>query len=199
MDRLPQVKAASPSVFSWKNRRGDTYYLHEGRTKTGKPRYFFAKAVSDGALGAMPDGFEVSESLNGVVSVRRTTAAASPVADEDVKIVEREVARHSHLARYAVRVLRAAIVVFEPDAHSFRAARGGRMAGDFASLLQEMTKNTSYSPVVKFEWGADGYTAFRMTYRGKGGWSWPLKHGKLADLTRSIVPAIGTDDFFELL
>ena len=24
------------------NRRGDTYYLHEGRTRTGRPKFFFS-------------------------------------------------------------------------------------------------------------------------------------------------------------
>jgi hypothetical protein len=45
------------------NRLGVTYYLHEGKTKTGKPRYFTARKIGDGALAAMPAGYEFSESL----------------------------------------------------------------------------------------------------------------------------------------
>lgn len=52
------------------NRRGDTYYLHTGTTKKRKPRYFVAKTVGAGALEALPEGFELTESINGVGSVR---------------------------------------------------------------------------------------------------------------------------------
>jgi len=41
---------ATPAALPHTNRRGDTYYLHQGLTKTGKPRYFAARAVGDGAL-----------------------------------------------------------------------------------------------------------------------------------------------------
>jgi hypothetical protein len=37
-----------------------------------------------------------------------------------------------------------------------------------------------------------------MTYRGKGGWSWPVMDGKLADVVKKVVSKIGTDDFYEL-
>ena len=50
-----------------------------------------------------------------------------------------------------------------------------------------------------FEPEAGDYVMRRMTYRGEGGWSWPLAHGKLEDVTRRVVPKIGTDGFFELL
>jgi hypothetical protein len=115
MARLRLAKpAATPPVVTQTNRLGDAYYLHEGKTKTGKPRYFFAKSVGDGALAEMPPGFEVSESINGVVSVRRRTAGAVVVPQSDVKLVEAEVDRHAHLRGYVVRVAGSAIVVFEP-------------------------------------------------------------------------------------
>jgi len=33
------------------NRKRDTYFLHEGKTKTGKPKYFFSKE-SEGIIGS---------------------------------------------------------------------------------------------------------------------------------------------------
>lgn len=41
MARSRLVKAATPSGLSYQNRNGDVYYLHEGKTKTGNPRFFF--------------------------------------------------------------------------------------------------------------------------------------------------------------
>lgn len=55
-------------------------------------------------------------------------------------------------------------------------------------------------PVMKFvPCGAGAYEVFRMTYRGRGGWSWPLAHRSLGALVRRFVRLVGTDEFFELL
>ena len=67
------------AALSYTNRRGDTYYLHAGKTKTGKPRYFVAKKVCEGALASMPDGWEFTESINATVSVRRVKPGAPAV------------------------------------------------------------------------------------------------------------------------
>jgi hypothetical protein len=182
---------------------GDTYYLHEGKTKTGRPRYFFAKSVYDGPLAAMPPGFEVSESINGVVSVRRSTevAVAVVVPESDVKHVEAAVARHAHLRGYMVRVVGSAIVVFEPHPKpaelrelAERLGRGYRAE----SFIEDWMKSAKYAPVLKFERASTGYVVHRMMYRGEGGWSWPVMNGTLADLAKRVVSSIGTDEFFEL-
>ena len=62
-------------AFSFKNSKGVTYYLH-GKTrdlKSGKKQtlYYFAKEVKDGALNAVPAGYVVSESKNGLPVLKR--------------------------------------------------------------------------------------------------------------------------------
>lgn len=50
----------SYSVKSKKN--GTEYFLHGRNAANGKTKlYFFAKEVKDGAMPALPEGFEVSE------------------------------------------------------------------------------------------------------------------------------------------
>lgn len=202
MAQSRRATRASRSVFTYKNRMGDTYYLHEGTTKTGKPRYFFAKATRAGALATMPKGLEVCESINGVVSVRRKIAGASPVPDGDVKVVELAVGRHPHLRGYMVRALGNAVVVFEPyprpdDLQDIAQRLGG--ADRAPAFIEDRLKKAQFAPVMKFERDAKGYSVFRMTYRGKGGWSWPLATGKLPELAKKFVRHINTDEFFELM
>ena len=49
------------------NRKGVTFYLGRGVTKTGKPRYFFAREPDKGEpVEAIPEGYEIVESVNGV-------------------------------------------------------------------------------------------------------------------------------------
>jgi hypothetical protein len=86
--------------FRYTNRKGQTYYLHVGKTKTGKRRYFVAKTVGDGVLDAVLAGFEIVESINGVVSVRRIDPDARRVPELDLACVRAELGRHRHLQRH---------------------------------------------------------------------------------------------------
>lgn len=62
-------------AFSFKNSKGQTYYLHaSARTlKSGKQQllYFFAKTVKTGALNAVPQGYEVAESKTGLPVLKK--------------------------------------------------------------------------------------------------------------------------------
>ncbi len=62
-------------AFSFKNSKGKTYFLHRKDTtlKNGRTQtiYFFAKEVKDGALDAVPGGYEVSESRNGLPVLKK--------------------------------------------------------------------------------------------------------------------------------
>ena len=62
-------------AFSFKNSRGQTYYLHATtRTlKSGKQQrlFYFAKTASAGALDAVPDGYVVSESKTGLPVLKK--------------------------------------------------------------------------------------------------------------------------------
>ena len=70
-----------PRALSYVSRQGTTWYLQKGATKTGKPKYFVAKAEAAGSMSQMPEGFEFSESVNGVVSVRRIVTSGLVAAD----------------------------------------------------------------------------------------------------------------------
>jgi hypothetical protein len=41
------------------NRKRDTYYLHVGKTKTDKPKYWFAKSTEGELVESIPEGYEV--------------------------------------------------------------------------------------------------------------------------------------------
>ncbi len=64
-------------AFTYTNSRGRTYILH-GRTrklKSGKEQtlYFFAKTEKEGMLDAVPQGYEVMESKNGLPLLKRSS------------------------------------------------------------------------------------------------------------------------------
>ena len=62
-------------AYEYTNSKGVKYFLH-GRTSTtstGKERtiYFFAKEVKDGSLDAVPAGYQVSETANGLPVLKK--------------------------------------------------------------------------------------------------------------------------------
>ena len=203
--------------------RGVTYYLHEGRTKTGKPRYLVKKTIQgvgdgeeDGKAGKgvavplkeMPEGYEFSESINGVVSVRRVDSAATRanarIPEADVKAVRAEVARHAHLRRCKVTVDKGSIVIHEAQGgvppELLRELMGMGSGMGMGGALAGLGSGARYEPVMRFESDDTGtYAVFRMTYRGDGGWSYPLAAGPLNTLLRRYVRHIGTDGFYELM
>ena len=63
-------------AYSFTNSKGSTYYLHSTtRTlKSGKQQtlYFFSKEIKDqGALDAVPAGYQVVESKNGLPVLKK--------------------------------------------------------------------------------------------------------------------------------
>ncbi len=65
-------------AFQYTNKKGSTYILHSRATKlkNGKEQtiYFFGKEAKDGALDAVPAGYEVSESKNGLPVLKKAQA-----------------------------------------------------------------------------------------------------------------------------
>ena len=62
-------------AYSFTNSKNRTYFLHKRDTtlKNGRTQtiYFFAKEIKDGALDAVPAGYMVSESKNGLPVLKK--------------------------------------------------------------------------------------------------------------------------------
>lgn len=199
---MTTTRAAHP--VSYTNRKGQIYYLHAGQTKTGKRRYFVAKTIGAGALAELPAGFEIVESINAVVSVRRIDPHARKVPETDLARVRAELAKHPRLRRYRADVVKGDIIVFEPigglsDELAHRLVASFQMtAAQLEQHRSELDEDTYYSPVLRFAPSEGQYAVFRMTYRGDGGWSWALAHGSLGSLAPKYLKTLGPPAFFEL-
>jgi len=106
------------------NRKDVTFYLCRGVTKTGKPRYFFAREPDKGEpVEAIPEGYEVVESVNGVVSLAKARPAL--IRPEERALVQAAVALHPKWRNYRVDVKDERIVVNEREGADPR-PRGAR-------------------------------------------------------------------------
>ena len=62
-------------AFAYKNSKGRTYYLHSRETtlKNGGTQtiYYFGKEAKEGAIDAVPAGYVVTESRNGLPVLKK--------------------------------------------------------------------------------------------------------------------------------
>ena len=59
-------------AMEYVNRRGERYYLLQGKTKTGKPKYYVSRKAGGVPVEHMPEGYEFYEEPDrGIVAVRK--------------------------------------------------------------------------------------------------------------------------------
>ena len=90
------------------NRKGMTYTLYRGQTRTGKPRYYL---VDQARVTELPPGFTISESVNGVVSLVKDRPTL--IQPEEVAAIEAAMQQHPEARRYRVSVKHDKIEIYE--------------------------------------------------------------------------------------
>ncbi len=195
-------------LVNYTNRKGLTYTLYRGQTKTGKPRYYFGRPVQGQGetVTELPPGFTISESVNGVVSLVKDRP--SPIQPEEVAAIETAVQQHPEARQYRVAVKHDRIEIYEQvgpdydtllrDLHTL-----GLSILGIAERLQAVTeRNTLYTPVLRFillDPMQRQFSAQRMCYRGSvDGWLKLGQTGSMTKLARAFIPTLGTDQFYEL-
>ena len=190
-----------------KNCLGDTYYLHEGKTKTGKPKYYVSKKSEGNLAEAIPDGYEIYERPGGLVSFRKIQN--SPILPHELKYVqdkitplvdqeeEKEIARLSSKRGTNFASLMAAVKLIEQKRYRtrFEAEIRGK------EIIIYETKHGG-RPIMKFELIDEDtreYLAYRWCFKGSiDDWIHIGYSGQLRDLVDKYCPALGTDRFYEL-
>ena len=187
------------------NRKGTVYYLHQGITKTGKPRYYFAREPSERGIERIPDGYEITESVNGVVSLRRVTPQL--ISDLEVQAVKLAVQSHSHLRRYRVDVKKDAITIYEPVGgmidEVMKKIWGGTIPDSTLERIRlENERYAQYTPVMRFllmDAEKREFTVERMCYRGgMEGWLSLHRWGNIRSLGKQYIHHLGKESFFDL-
>ncbi len=129
---------------NYTNRKGLTYTLYRGQTKTGKPRYYFGRAGQGQGepVTELPPGFTISESVNGVVSLVKDRP--SLIQPEEVAAIEAAVQQHPEARQYRVAVKHDQIEIYEQVGPDYDALLGelptfGLSRTDLAERLRQST------------------------------------------------------------
>jgi len=193
---------------SYTNRKGLTYTLYRGQTKTGKPRYYFGRADQGQGepVSELPPGFTISEDVNGVVSLVKDRPLL--IQPEEVAAIEAAVQQHPEARRYRVAIKHDRIEIYEQVGPDYDALLSelhmvGLSSPGLAERLQaEEERHAHYTPVLRFilldptrrQFGAE-----RMCYLGSiADWLELGQRGPVVKLARALIPTLGTDQFYEL-
>jgi hypothetical protein len=190
---------------TYTNRKGITYTLCQRATKTGKLRYTFVRDTKGKrTVEKVPTGWEISESVNGIVSLVRDRPAQ--ILPGEVAAVEAAVERHPKSRNYRVAVKRNRVEVYgqmkpAPDELIAELRKVGLLIPGQADRLREkLERRARFTPVLRFILTDTERRTFRAERRCLGSiddWIDVGPMGPVDRLARQMVPTLGTDAVFE--
>lgn len=186
------------------NAKGKTYFLHQGTTKTGKPKYYFSMENNGALAESMPEGFEIYENPNAQVFLRRIPPKI--ITDEERQIVADGMRKYAEVQDYKIDVKGNAIVVYTADQDI------ETLAGLFKDMSPDPTTNPQlmtllrneihYSPMLQFlleDAQRRLFTAQRYCFVGSIDDWIDIGHGSLPTLVKRYVKHLGKESYFDLL
>jgi hypothetical protein len=194
--------------LQYQNRRGDTYYLQEGKTPKGKPKYYMGQKLSGTALDALPEGYEIHESPeHGQVVVRKSKPSAI-TADERETVVQ-AIRRSSGLKHFLVEIEGDSLVVWTPSMDTSAADDMIRhLAGDVSlpraqGLQSYLLERSHYMKMLRFVLVDPERRVFavqRWCFRGSiDDWIRVGGRGPLSEQVESYARHLGRESFYELM
>ena len=184
------------------NRSGDTYYLHEGKTKKGNPKYYLSKKKDGVILNSIPRGYEIYENPNAQVFLRRIPPKI--ITDNEISIVENGVKKYLGLKEFKIDVRKNNIYIFLPDQdmdHLKDAFSGAGLCFD-PKMEESFRKYMRYSSMMRFvltDKKTREFNVERYCFLGSiDDWIVIDTSCDLAKLVKKYTLHLGKDSFFEL-
>jgi hypothetical protein len=178
------------------NRKRDTYHLHAGKTRTGKPRYWFSRSVEGDLVETIPEGYEVYENPGAQDFLRKIVPQL--ISPAEIAVVEDGLRRYAPGQNCLVDVHGEHIVVY----HAERV----RLDLDDVGFRELPPSYRDYMKVMRFTLADEKDRTFRVQrwcFRGSiDDWIdlWMSgSEGKLPDLVRRFCRHIGQESFYELM
>ena len=185
------------------NAKGKTYSLHQGTTKTGKPKYYFYMESAGPLAEAIPEGFEIYENPNAQVFLRRVPPKL--ITDEERQVVEDGMRKYAEVQDYKIDVKGNAIVVYTADqdietlADVFKDMYPGPAAN--TQLRTLLRQGIRYSPMLQFildDERCRTFLAQRYCFRGSIDDWIDIGYGPLTTLVKQYVKHLGKESYFDL-
>jgi hypothetical protein len=194
--------------FVYTTRKGKELTLYCGKMKSGKQRFYFAASSTKGEpCEEIPQGFEVRESPNGIVTLARIRP--SLFSEEEREAVRVQLSMHPHAADYELYSTPDRMVIYErltlgyENLHALFEMLGLEDTEDARQKFDvEAGVTARYEEVLRFIMVDPKERLIhveRMCYLG-GVDDWYLVEGgsDIRELAQKTIPLLGTDEFYDL-
>ncbi|BAY66777.1 hypothetical protein NIES22_69210 (plasmid) [Calothrix brevissima NIES-22] len=184
------------------NIKEQIYYLHQGMTKTGKPKYFFSMKNEGHVVEAMPKGYEIYENPNAQVFLRKVQPKI--ISDEERSTVEEGIKKFSNLESYQIDIKKETITVYtaDQDVNLLSELLNFSLIDKLREAQTRLKKSISYSPMLRFILIDEQKRRFitqRYCFLGRiDDWIDIGNQGTLQELVKNYVKHLGQESFFEL-
>jgi hypothetical protein len=171
------------------------------------PRYHFAREPKATSVERIPEGFEIRESVNGMVSLARERPAK--ILPREIAAVNDAIGHHPKARDYRAEVRGKRIVVYELGGTDFDDVGPGpsqffgeQMSPALAQRLRVLREQLAqYIPVMRFTLLDEETRVFgaeRWCFLGSiDDWIGIGPDGPVEELARRLIPLLGTEALYE--
>ncbi|MGA2400427.1 MAG: hypothetical protein ABSG91_01835 [Syntrophobacteraceae bacterium] len=187
------------------NRRGKTYWLHRGKTKTGKPKYFFSPKPEGDLVESVPAGYEIYENPNAQVHLIK--AVPKLITEAEKMVVEKQLEKLHSSMSYKIDVKGKVITIFESNEsiggmqEIFSSFLSSRQLPD-TGVMEILEHSASYVPIMRLTLQDENRRTFvveRFCFRGSvEGWIFIGGSDSLEVVAGKFIPHLGQTSFYEL-
>ncbi len=187
------------------NRRGEAYYVFQGVTKTGKPKYYVslkAESVAGIQIDSLPDDFELFESpIDARVSIRKRIP--SDIYDNELQFVQERTNSMVQNVRTRVVCEGRSIVIYESARTDEFKSMASVFGGSTSRFVEIMQSSSPMSPAFRFKLIRKKeriFEAQRFCFRGVvDDWISLHHEGTLDELCKYYLEHLGKESFYELM
>ncbi len=187
--------------IAYRNRKGDTFYLHVGKTKAGRDKYYFSKKPEENVAYDFPQGHEIYENPNAQVFLRKITPRI--VSREEENLVRAGVERYSSVKNFKIDVRKETIYIHIAGDSEAELTRDLGMPNLFKGNEALLQKMLHYTPVLLFKLVDEEKRLFitkRFCFRGAiDDWIEISGEDTLEKLVKKFVRHLGKESFYELI
>jgi len=186
------------------NRRGKTYYLHIGKTKTGKDKYYFSLKTNGPLAETIPNGYEIYENPNAQVFFR--IIQPKLITDLEKAMVERGMRQYSKVKNYQIDIRGKNITIYIPDQDEDMLFELFQSLALFhkpkAPIDKIVSESLTFTPMLRFILTDEGDREFvvqRYCFRGSiDDWIEIDGPDSLENLVKRFVQHLGQQSFYDL-
>ncbi len=198
-------------TLQYTNRVGKIYYLSGGKTKSGKPQYYFSLQPKDNSVDTVPKGYEIYEHPeNAQVFMRKIRPRL--ISELEEQFVKNQVKALQRTRRYRVDCKDEYITIYESNVEpeNLKSVLGnllGRMPTregvDTKGAMDFLMSATDqdYTAILRFcleDKEKRIFSVERFCFRGRADkWIYLAQSEDFKVLVKKYVDILGTDEFFE--